>query len=104
MEYKIKINPMAQQDLKNIKEYIALDDPAAADRLIINILSSIEKLSLFPNMGAELKNKININTKYRYIITGQYIVFYLVKDNDILVNRVLNKVRDYKSLFSSKLN
>lgn len=70
----------------------------------MSILSSIEKLSLFPNMGAELKNKININTKYRYIITGQYIVFYLVKDNDILVNRVLNKVRDYKSLFSSKLN
>lgn len=104
MEYQIKINPLAQQDLKEIKSYISLDDPIAANKLVLNILSSIEKLSQFPNMGMELRYKINVNTKYRYIIVGSYMVFYLVKGNDILINRILNGVRDYKALFRNKLN
>lgn len=79
MEYKIKINPLAQEDLKEIKEYISLDDPATANRLILNLLSSIEKLAQFPNMGKELRHKINITTKYRYIIVNRINPFILDK-------------------------
>lgn len=103
MNYTLKINPKAQEDLQEIKKYVELDDPIAASKLILKILDAIDNLKQFPQMGLLLQNKINIKTKYRYIIVKNYLVFYFVNYTNIFITRVLHATRDYKTIFNTNL-
>ncbi len=95
--YKIRINPLALQDLIDIKEYITkkLDNPDAAVRIVQKIVGSYEKLKDFPEMGVSLNSKIDIPTDYRFLVSNEYIIFYKLEGEYISVHRVLNVKRDY---------
>ena len=41
----------AVQDLDDVAEYIALDDPMAASRLVVKTFDKVERLKKFPNSG-----------------------------------------------------
>lgn len=103
MSYKIRINPLASEDIKNIKEYIAEDSLDNATKVVKDLIEKIEQLGEFPEMGKMLMYKININSKYRYFICGSYLIFYLFEDNIVSIQRVLNGKRDYMSIFSNDL-
>lgn len=79
MKYKIRINPVAIADVLEMKAYIAEDNPQAASKMGNTIYSRIEKLADFPEMGASLSSKINIKTDYRYLVCGNYLIFYKIK-------------------------
>ncbi len=100
LAYKLRINPLAQEDLRGIKEYIEKDDSDAAIKIIKELLEKMELLKQFPELGQMLMYKININTKYRYVVVGSYLIFYLFEDNTISIQRVLRGSRDYISLFN----
>ena len=51
----------------------------------------------FPEMGALLKAEENI-VGYRYLICGNYMVFYHISDSLVFVDRVLYGRRNYLSL------
>ena len=100
--YKLRINPVALQDLKDIKQYIAseLDNPVAAKRIVNSIIQRYEALKKFPYMGERLNSKIEIQTDYRYLVSGSYIIFYRVEKRYVYVNRILYGARDYiKTIF-----
>jgi len=103
MSYEIRINPIATEDMKEIKEYISEDNPEIAIKVIKEIIEKIEILSEFPEMGKMLMYKIKLNNKYRYIVSGSYIIFYLFEKNVVSVQRVLHGSRDYMSIFSQDL-
>ena len=50
---RIRINPLARQDLLDIRDYITNepDSPEAADRTVAKIIGSYEKLKEFPLLG-----------------------------------------------------
>ena len=54
-------------------------------------------------MGKMLMYKINLNSKYRYAVSGSYLIFYLFEKNIVSVQRVLHGSRDYMSIFSQDL-
>ena len=95
---KIRINPAAISDAKEIMAYIAKDNPGAATTIGHSIYSSIEKLAAFPEMGGSLNSKVNIKTDYRFLVCGVYLIFYKIDDEFVSIYRVLNGVRDYLSL------
>lgn len=100
--YKLRINPLARQDLLDIKDYVTneFDSPTAAVNIVLKIIESYEKLKEFPMLGIELSSKIDVVTSYRYLITGNYIVFYKIDDNYVSIYRILYARRDYiKILF-----
>lgn len=104
MKYKIRINPVAIADVQEMKAYIAEDNPQAASKMGSTIYSRIEKLADFPEMGAPLSSKINIKTDYRYLVCGNYLIFYKIEGEFVSVYRVLNGARDYLSiLFTDEL-
>lgn len=102
--YKLRINPLARHDLIEIKEYIIkeLDSPIAAINVVSKIISSYEKLKEFPMMGPELSSKISISTDYRYLISGNYIIFYKVDDIYVSIYRILYSRRDYIKILFDK--
>jgi toxin ParE1/3/4 len=95
---KTRFNPIAISDMKEIKKYIEQDSPESAIKTINNILEKIESLSSFPNLGLNLSKKVNINTKYKYLICNKYIIFYLFENDTISIMRVIHGKRDYLKL------
>ncbi len=98
---KIRINPVAIADVQEIRAYISEDSPAAAEKMGNDIYSMIEKLADFPEMGSSLSAKVDINTDYRFLICGVYLIFYKVEGEFVSVHRILNGKRGYLSILFS---
>jgi toxin ParE1/3/4 len=81
----------ALSDLNAIAEYIALDKPSAAKRLVQNILSSTERLEQFPESGRkppELKK-----SRYLEIIVNPCRIFYRVEEAKVYILYVMRSER-----------
>ncbi|MBT2694502.1 type II toxin-antitoxin system RelE/ParE family toxin [Bacillus sp. ISL-55] len=105
--YKLRINPVAKKDMQEIKEYISKEllNPDAAINVISKIIMGYEQLKEFPRLGLELSSKLNIITDYRFLILGDYIVFYKIDDEYVSIYRIIYARRDYlKLLFTEEEN
>ena len=94
---ELRINPLFAEDLKEIIHY---EDQKNGSKiksaaLINEIIDKIQILTDFPEIGPSLSRIIKINTDYRYLIVGSYIIFYRYDRNVVKVNRVFNAKRDY---------
>ncbi len=104
MGAKIRINPVATADLQEIKNFIAEDNINAATKAVKEIIEKIESLVEFPEIGTMLMYKIRLKSKYRYIICGQYLIFYIYEDDIVSIQRILQGKRDYMSLLKEQQN
>ena len=97
---KLRINPLALQDLKDIKEYIAvsLDNPKAAKKLVEKIIKRYESLKEYPFVGIDLSSKIEVKTDFRYLVCDNYIIFYKVDIKFVSIYRILYGARDYMKI------
>ncbi len=100
---KIVYSPQARTDLREMKQYIAqtLQNPQAAQKLTDRIVRSAHLLAEQPNLGVDLKERVNRNTQYRCLISGNFGVFYVVAEQDIRIVRILDLRTDYlRTLFA----
>ncbi len=51
-----------------------------------------------------LMYKIRLKSKYRYVICGQYLIFYIYEDNTVSIQRILHGKRDYMALLQDQKN
>lgn len=98
MGVKIRVNPVAAADLQEIMDYIAQDNPDAAQKTVKDIVSKIEGLLEFPEIGTQLAPKIKLKNKYRYLVSGPYYIFYVYENKIVSVQRVLHTKRDIAAL------
>lgn len=87
----------AQADLEKIKEYITveLENPTAAIAVVRKITKTIRILQQHALAGAALSSIANIDSDYRFLVSGNYLVFYRVSESDVYIDRVLYARRDY---------
>lgn len=70
----------AQRWLREIHDYIAQDNPAAATRTIDSLVERTEVLLTFPEVGYRYGARANV----RVLLFGHYRIAYLIKpDRDI---------------------
>jgi toxin ParE1/3/4 len=70
--------PRAREDLLNIYEFIALDDQAAAERLITSIEAKAAMLARYPRMGLR---RPEIRKTTRILVEGPYLILYETHPN-----------------------
>ena len=77
MKYKIKYSPEALKDLDEIWEYILLElaNPGAAEDVVDRMLDTIEALEDFPERGAPLSSVAEVESDYRFVLSGNYMAF-----------------------------
>jgi len=94
----IVISRRAQEDFKRIWQYIALDDEAAADRLLLAIDSKIERLRDYPNIGPK---RDDIRLGARSLVHGTYLILYEHDDDAdrIEIVAIVEGMRDLNRLF-----
>jgi addiction module RelE/StbE family toxin len=97
-ECNIRFTEAAQNDLVEITEYIAVDNPSAAIKLVDEIEQNILALSDFPNMGALPKNRRLARKGYKLFIISDYMAFYVIFGNIIEIRRIVSCKRNYIKL------
>ena len=97
MKNKIHYAVEARRDLDDIWDYIVTDlcNASAAERVVNDILDVVEQLENFSEMGALLTSIANVDSDYRFIVSGNYLIFYRVSGMDVYVDRILYGRRDY---------
>ncbi len=81
----------ALQDLEQIADYIALDDPAAAKRLVRKVFRSAELLQEFPEMCPTPHDLPN--SKYRHLVINPLRIFYRLEDDKVIIVYVMRAER-----------
>ena len=95
----IRLTPQAHQDIENIYNYISKDGKNIAFQQINLIFKSLDNLKVFPKMGKDIRNYLNVKKKYRSLYIGKsYIAFYRIEQDYIMIIRILWTNQDYISL------
>ncbi|MDR4483166.1 MAG: type II toxin-antitoxin system RelE/ParE family toxin [Nitrospirales bacterium] len=93
---RILRRPLALQDLDQIWDYIAQDNPKAADDFIDRIEGKCRLLAEHPKIGTSCEA---LHPSLRFLAVGKYLIFYLPLDDGVEIVRVLHGARDLESLF-----
>lgn len=87
----------AQRDLADIKAYIAeeLENPQAAIATVSKITQLLRKLRGHALIGTPLSSIADVDSDYRFLVCGNYMVFYRRNREDVYIDRILYGRRDY---------
>lgn len=94
---QLHLSPVAQADLTEIKEYISedLENSIAATSTVSKIMEQIRSLSGQPFIGTPLSAITDIESDYRFLVSGNYLVFYRAYGAEVYIDRILFGRRDY---------
>ena len=87
----------AQNDLGNIGDFIAQDNPFAAREIVTTIKAKADILAHTPRIGwpGRIKNTFEL------VVTGlPYIVVYTIKDSEVRIISVIHAVRRWPDSFN----
>ncbi len=90
---RIRFLQSARQDMIDIKNYIAKDNPAAAMRLIRKFKEKTNQLKQFPLSGRVISE--TMDTNLRELIVSNYRIMYQVSDEVVTVFAVYESHRQY---------
>lgn len=93
---KIRWSPTAASDLKSIREYISMDNPAAARKVAARIKEAVNRLINFPLSGRAGRV---LGTRELVIPGTSYIAAYTVHEDKIEIAAVLHGKQDWPDKF-----
>lgn len=91
------LSEAAAGDLRDIHEYIAADDPAAARRVVQDLRAAMHRLAEHPGLG-HLREDL-ADEALRVWTVHSYLVIYRPDAQPLQVARVLSGYRDIAVLF-----
>lgn len=100
--YNVELLPAADDDLDNIFNYILLENPEAADKVLDHVMTYLKHLEKFPYAGASVMEERLNQFEFRMVISEPYIVFYRVIENTVYIYRILYGARDYIQILRNK--
>ncbi len=85
MPVEIVWSPLARARLREIRAYVALDKPEAAERLTARIVAVVEALRNHPHMG-----RAGAEPGLRELVIGgtPYVVLYRVRGNRVMISTI----------------
>jgi toxin ParE1/3/4 len=92
---RLRWTKLAERDLDNIAAYIGQDSPAAAARVILEIIDQAES-RLTTNVAVGRAGRV-IGTRELVIGGLPYVIPYRVRERDIEILRVIHTARRWPS-------
>jgi toxin ParE1/3/4 len=89
----------AEEDLYEIWYYIAIEkqNPLNADAFIYQIEASFQTIARTPQIGVSKNEYLGGARQY---VFGNYLIFYLIRNQNIDIIRVINGNRNLSPLFT----
>ena len=89
---KIRWTAVAADDLKSVHEYLSEHAPTRADTIVERILTGIDVLEQYPNLGRPGR----LDGTRELVITGTpFIVFYRLRKSQLEILGVLHAARKW---------
>ena len=88
---KLVYTDEAVEDLKRLREFIAVHSPSEAGRIATELVSKIELLPGFPRMGTPVE-MAPVPDSIRDMVFGKYVVRYSVHVSAIIILRVWHEL------------
>lgn len=89
---KIRWTPSAFADLKATHEFLDQESRTQADAVVDRILSGIDVLEKFPNLGREGR----IDGTREFVVSGTpFIIFYRLQDDQVEILGVVHGARKW---------
>ncbi|WP_407673054.1 type II toxin-antitoxin system RelE/ParE family toxin [Novosphingobium beihaiensis] len=95
-QLKLVLTDTARRDLDDIFDYIALDDPHAAESFIRRIYEKCLTLTASPFIGAP-RGELREGLRAQFL--GRYVIYYMAGEDELQIMRVLNGARDREAIF-----
>ena len=92
------LSPQARDDLRDLRDYIARDNPAAARRVLAELRSAIRRLAQMPEIG-HIREDLAEET-LRFWPVRSYLMIYRPDTQPVQIVRVLSGYRDIADLLS----
>jgi antitoxin ParD1/3/4/toxin ParE1/3/4 len=96
---RYRLSRPAQQDLRDIVDYIAQDNAPAARRLLAKLKAAFRELAGRPGMGHRREDLTDLPV--RFLAVGSYLVVYADEQRPIEMVRVLHGARDVEAILGS---
>lgn len=95
-EFKLRYSPLFYNDLDKITDYLLfeLKNEPAAKKLVYDTEAAIKKRLSNPLGPAPYKSISAREHSYRRIIVSNYLIFYVVIDDTMIIRRMLYGRRD----------
>ena len=93
------LSKRAEADIDEIWTYIARNDRQAADQQIDRIYDRLEMLVQQPDFGESVGY---LTAGLRRTRVGNYVIYYEIEANEILIRRVLRAARDVTKFFGGE--
>jgi toxin ParE1/3/4 len=91
--YKVFITRHAENDLVEIYDYIAADNPVIAIAFVLALEEKVFSLSTMPERMPLIPENNLLGTCYRHLIHGKYRAILKVHDRTVIVLRVIHGSR-----------
>ena len=88
---KLVYTDEAIDDLKRLREFIAVHNPAAATRIATELVGKIGLLPDFPKMGTPVE-MAPVPDSVRDMVFGKYVVRYSLHTSAIIILRVWHSI------------
>lgn len=93
VQFKVEISASAEQDLEEIWDYIAQDNPRNATSFILELENQIFSLELSPDRCPLIPENQILGTSCRHLIHGQYRVIFRVSTDAVYILRIIHGAR-----------
>lgn len=97
-EYSVRLLAAAEQDFKEIIDYVLADNPSAAISIADKIEKHLQHLKNNPQLGRVPNDEELLRLGYRYLVVLDYLIFYKMEEKSIVVYRIIHGARNYKFL------
>ena len=100
MPLKVRLSDQARVNILEIWVYIAENDNTVAARMAASkIIDKFGFLAQNPNVG---RTRQDLRASVRSYPVGQYLIFYYVLKEVLVISRVVHGARDLEALFESE--
>jgi len=96
--YDVRLLRVAEDDLNDLLDFIRAENPAAAQDLLTRIEKKLAILSTHPLLGHVPDDDELVRMGYRFLVVGNYLIFYTVEAPTVLIHRIIHGARDYLDL------
>lgn len=87
----LRFTPRARDDLREIVDYIAKENPAAADRVSRAIFDACKLIAARPHLG--IRNARAPELRSRLVSRYPYRIHYFVEDADVWIVHIRHSAR-----------
>jgi toxin ParE1/3/4 len=87
----LRLSPLVPSDLEKIADYIAVDSPRHALRVLALLRTKMKKIARQPKL---YRPRPELGPEARLAAVGPYVILFRIRQNSVRIERVVHGGRD----------